>query len=87
MNLLRPFVGPRHSWREGQSQAAARKTEARRGSLGKEAVKTLRGVGTEIKELAKGIPKTLSKQKTLRQVIRRASRKAWKVQTGRIARK
>ena len=87
VSMFGRLVTPRVSWREGQSRAAARLTEKRRGPTRVEAIKTLRGVGTEFKELAKGIPRLLRGKSTLRKVARRASRKAWKVQTGRIKRK
>ena len=81
------LITPRVSWREAQSRAAEKASARRRGGLGKEAVKTLRGVVTEFKELAKGVPRVWKEENTLRQIARRAGRKAWKVQTGRIKRK
>ncbi len=85
--LFGNLIAPKFSWREGQSSAAKRMSESRRGTVMKEAKKAFRGIATEVTEFAKGLPKLIRKEKTLRQISRRASRKGWKVQTGRIGRK
>jgi hypothetical protein len=86
-DLFGRLIPPKVSWREGQSAAAKRKTDARRGTIMEEAKKAFRGIGTEVREFARGIPRVIRGEKTLRQIARRASRKGWKVQTGRIGRK
>lgn len=80
---------PQHGYgRAVGSKAAGRKTKAlHTGKYMPEIKKTLRGIGTEIRELGKGVPRIIRGERTLHQVIRRASRKAWKVQTGRIKRR
>ncbi len=85
--LFGQLIAPKVSWREGQSPAAKRQSDARRGTVLQEAKRAFRGIGTEVKEFARGIPRVLRGEKTLRQIKRRASRKGWKVQTGRIGRK
>lgn len=84
--LFGNLIAPKFSWREGQSAAAKRQSDARRGTVMQEAKRAFRGIGTEIKAFAEGLPRLIRGEKTLRQIKRRASRKGWKVQTGRIGR-
>ncbi len=80
------LIAPKFSWREGQSAAAKRMSASRRGTVMQEAKKAFRGLGTEVREFARGLPRLIRGEKTLRQIRRRSSRKGWKVQTGRIGR-
>lgn len=85
--LFGNLLSPKFSWREGQSAAAKRQSDARRGTVMQEAKRAFRGISTEVREFARGLPRLIRGEKTLRQIRRRSSRKGWKVQTGRIGRK
>lgn len=70
--------------RDRESKAASRQTEKRRSSLGKQFMRAVKGTSKEFLSLGQGIAKTLTGEKTFKQVKKRSERKGYKVMTGRL---
>ena len=70
--------------REKESKAAAKQTEKRRSSLGTQFMRAVKGTGREFLELGKGVAKTITGEKTFKQVKKRSERKGYKLMTGRL---